>query len=329
MLGMHGTAYANYAVEDCDFLFAIGSRFDDRVAGKVKEFAPNAKIAHLDIDASEIGKVKFVDWAHVSDARRGIVQLLKAGDSLGFKKEFSEWHRHVNELRARHALNYNRQSDRVQAEFVLEQLNQITRGNALVSTGVGQHQMWAAQYMDFIRPRTFLTSGSMGTMGFGLPAAIGAQLANPGALVIDIDGDGSIRMNLGELETLTTYDIPVKVLLLNNLGDGMVRQWQDLFYANRYSGSDKTLHKKDFVKAVEADGFGFAKRVTAAEQVQPTLTEFVNFPGPAFLEVMVDPTAHVYPMVGPGMGYKDMITGKWIPGREQGPTTTQEPDEYF
>ena len=147
---------------------------------------------------------------------------------------------------------------------MLEQLNEITRGNAIVSTGVGQHQMWAAQYIDFIRPRTFLTSGSMGTMGFGLPAAIGAQLANPGALVIDVDGDGSIRMNLGELETLTTYDIPVKVLLLNNLGDGMVRQWQDLFYANRYSGSDKTLHKKDFVKAVEADGFGFAKRAVTA-----------------------------------------------------------------
>jgi len=329
MLGMHGTAFANYAVEDCDFLFAVGSRFDDRVAGKVKEFAPNAVIAHLDIDASEIGKVKNVDWAHVSDAKRGITQLLKAGDSSGFKRDFSEWHQHVGELRARHGLNYNRGADRLQAEYVLEQLNEITRGNAIVSTGVGQHQMWAAQYMDFIRPRTFLTSGSMGTMGFGLPAAIGAQLANPGALVIDVDGDGSIRMNLGELETLTTYDIPVKVLLLNNLGDGMVRQWQDLFYANRYSGSDKTLHKKDFVKAVEADGFGFSKRVTAADEVRPVLTEFVNFPGPAFLEVMVDPTAHVYPMVGPGMGYKDMITGKWIPSRDKPQKKTEEPDAYF
>ena len=329
MLGMHGTAFANYAVEDCDFLFAVGSRFDDRVAGKVKEFAPNATIAHLDIDASEIGKVKSVDWAHVSDAKRGLVQLLKAGESLGFKRDFSDWHAHVSELRARHGLNYNRGAERLQAEYVLEQLNEITRGNAIVSTGVGQHQMWAAQYMDFIRPRTFLTSGSMGTMGFGLPAAIGAQLANPGALVIDVDGDGSIRMNLGELETLTTYDIPVKVLLLNNLGDGMVRQWQDLFYANRYSGSDKTLHKKDFVKAVEADGFGFSKRVTALDDVRPILTEFVNFPGPAFLEVMVDPTAHVYPMVGPGMGYKDMITGKWIPSRDKAPKKTEEPDAYF
>jgi len=159
----------------------------------------------------------------------------------------------------------------------------------------------------------------MGTMGFGLPAAIGAQLAHPGALVIDVDGDGSIRMNLGELETLTTYDIPVKVLILNNLGDGMVRQWQDLFYANRYSGSDKTLHKKDFIKAAEADGFGFAKRATEPAQVPGLLEEFVRFQGPAFLEVMVDPSAHVYPMVGPGMGYKDMITGKWIPSREKSP----------
>jgi acetolactate synthase-1/2/3 large subunit len=180
--------------------------------------------------------------------------------------------------------------------------------------------MWAAQYLDFVAPRTWLTSGSMGTMGFGLPAAIGAQLAHPGTLVIDVDGDGSIRMNLGELETLTTYDIPVKVLILNNLGDGMVRQWQDLFYANRYSGSDKTLHKKDFIKAAEADGFGFAKRVTEPARVPGMLEEFVRFAGPAFLEVMVDPTAHVYPMVGPGMGYKDMITGKWIPSRDKNAT---------
>jgi acetolactate synthase-1/2/3 large subunit len=327
MLGMHGTAYANYAVEDCDFLFAVGSRFDDRVAGKVKEFASNAKIAHLDVDASEIRKVKNVDWAHTSDARQGLTQLLKAGE--GFRKDFSRWRAHVKQLRQRHPLNYNRASDRIQSEYVLSTLNQITRGNAIVTTGVGQHQMWAAQYLDFHEPRSFLTSGSMGTMGFGLPAAIGAQLANPGRLVIDVDGDGSIRMNLGELETLTTYDIPVKVLLLNNLGDGMVRQWQDLFYANRYSGSDKTLHKKDFVRAVGADGFEFARRVTEIAQVRRNLEEFVNFPGPAFLEVMVDQNAHVYPMIGPGMGYKDMITGKYIPSRGGGPTTTEEPEGYF
>ncbi len=328
MLGMHGAAYANYAVEDCDFLFAIGSRFDDRVAGKVKEFAPAAKVAHLDVDASEIGKVKNVDWAHVSDAKRGLAQLLEAG--AGFKKDFSRWHAHLVELKRRHAFNFNRESKLIQCEYVLSQLNEITRGEAIVTTGVGQHQMWAAQYLDFVHPRTFLTSGSMGTMGFGLPAAIGAQIANPGKLVIDVDGDGSIRMNLGELETLTTYDIPVKVLLLNNLGDGMVRQWQDLFYANRYAGSDKTLHKKDFVKAVAADGFGFAKRVTRIPDVRPRLEEFVAHPGPAFLEVMVDQTAHVYPMVGPGMGYKDMITGKNIPSRSEAASGSDEtPGGYF
>ncbi len=326
MLGMHGTAYANYAVEDCDFLFAVGSRFDDRVAGKVKEFAPNAKIAHLDIDASEIGKVKSVDWAHVSDAKRGLAQLLEAGE--GFEKDFSRWHAHVKQLRARHPLNWNRESQLIQPEFVLSTLNEITRGNAIVTTGVGQHQMWAAQYLDFHHPRTWLTSGSMGTMGFGLPAAIGAQLANPDTLVIDVDGDGSLRMNLGELETLTTYDIPVKVLLLNNLGDGMVRQWQALFYANRYSGSDKSLHKKDFVKAAEADGFEFARRVSAIPDVRPQLEQFVNFPGPAFLEVSVDQDAHVYPMIGPGMGYRDMITGKYIPSRGEAPKA-EEPPGYF
>jgi acetolactate synthase-1/2/3 large subunit len=314
MLGMHGAAFANYAVEDCDFLIAVGSRFDDRVAGKVKEFAPGAKIAHLDIDASEIGKVKAVDWAHVAGAKRGLAELIAYGQ--GIKTNFSRWRDHLASLKQKHAYAYDAQSPLVQPQFVLEQLNQVTKGEAIVATGVGQHQMWAAQYLDFKRPRTWLTSGSMGTMGFGLPAAIGAQLANPGALVIDVDGDGSIRMNYGELETLTTYDIPVKVLLLNNMGDGMVRQWQDLFFANRYSGTDKTLHKKDFVKAVEADGFQFARRVSTNPDVRPALEEFVKFPGPAFLEVMVDQSAHVYPMVAPGMGYKGMITGQWIPSRE-------------
>jgi acetolactate synthase-1/2/3 large subunit len=331
MLGMHGTAFANYAVEDCDFLFAVGSRFDDRVAGKVKDFAPNARIAHLDIDASEIGKVKSVDWAHVADAKRGLTQLLKGGERV--KPDFSEWVQRIALLKKRHALNYNRESDSVQAEYVLSTLNEITGGEAFVSTGVGQHQMWAAQYLDFKRPRLFMTSGSMGTMGFGLPAAIGAQLANPDALVIDVDGDGSIRMNLGELETVTTYNVPVKVLLLNNMGDGMVRQWQDLFYANRYSGTDKTLHKKDFVKACEADGFGFSMRVTENKEVRSALKKFIEFDGPAFLEVMVDPSAHVYPMVGPGLGYQDMITGKYIRSRdaeeEAGGDSNPEPTGYF
>jgi acetolactate synthase-1/2/3 large subunit len=176
--------------------------------------------------------------------------------------------------------------------------------------------MWAAQYFDFHHPRSFVTSGSMGTMGFGLPAAIGAQVACPERLVIDVDGDGSLRMNLGELETATTYNIPVKVLLLNNLGDGMVRQWQHMYFGERFSGTDKSLHKKDFIKAAEADGFGFARRITEPKEVRPALEAFVAFEGPAFLEVMIDPNAHVYPMVGPGMSYKEMITGEFIPSRK-------------
>ena len=313
MLGMHGTAYANYAVEDCDFLFAVGARFDDRVAGNVKDFAANAKIAHLDIDASEIGKVKMVDWSLVADSKRGLSHLLKGGKT--FKKDFSRWLASVNKLKVEHALNYNRDSELIQAEEVLSLLAEITRGEAIVTTGVGQHQMWAAQYLAFKHPRSFLTSGSMGTMGFGLPAAIGAQIANPGKLVIDVDGDGSIRMNYGELEMLTTYDIPVKVLLLNNFGDGMVRQWQDLFHEQRYAGTDKTLHKKDFIRAAQADGFEFARRVSEKAQVRESLEEFVSFPGPAFLEVIIDQHEHVYPMVGPGMGYQDMIVGKYITPR--------------
>jgi len=314
MLGMHGAAFANYAVEDCDFIFAVGSRFDDRVAGKVHEFAPGARIAHLDIDASEIGKVKGVDWAYVCDARAGLQQLLLAGNN--FSKDFTPWLEHVRGLRKSHPFAYKRDAAILQATEVLDSLNDLTQGNAIVSTGVGQHQMWAAQYLDFHEPRTFLTSGSMGTMGFGLPAAAGAQLACPDKLVIDVDGDGSIRMNLGELETLTTYGIPVKVLLLNNYGDGMVHQWQDLFYANRYSGSDKQLHQKDFVKAAEADGFGFVERISARKDLRSGLENFLAFDGPAFLEVIVDLAEHVYPMVGPGMGYKDMITGDHIQARE-------------
>ncbi|MEK8090372.1 biosynthetic-type acetolactate synthase large subunit [Thermithiobacillus plumbiphilus] len=315
MLGMHGTAYANYAVEDCDFLIAVGARFDDRVAGNIEQFAPNARaIAHIDIDASEIGKVKLAHWHHVGDARETLEQLLESGEH--FSKDHSAWLGHLQELRARHPMNYDRDSALVQPYYVLEELNRITQGQAIVSTGVGQHQMWAAQYLDFAHPRSWLTSGSMGTMGFGLPAAIGAQIACPDRLVIDVDGDGSIRMNLGEMETVTTYNLPVKILLLNNVGDGMVRQWQKLYFNDRFAASDKSLHQKDFVRAAQADGFGFSKRLDRKEDVRGVLEEFLAYPGPAFLEVMIDPDAGVYPMVGPGMGYRNMITGEHIPCRD-------------
>ncbi|MFO7975545.1 MAG: biosynthetic-type acetolactate synthase large subunit [Candidatus Hydrogenedentota bacterium] len=327
MLGMHGTAYGNYAVEDCDFLFAIGARFDDRVAGKVEAFAPNAKhIAHIDIDAAEIGKVKAVDWAHVGDAKQALQDLLTFGK--GFKKDFSKWVRYVNALKKKHRMNYNHESELIQPYEVLQILNEITRGEAIVCTGVGQHQMWAAQYCAPHHPRSFITSGSMGTMGFGLPSSIGAQVACPERAVIDIDGDGSLRMNLGELETVTTYNIPVKILLFNNLGDGMVRQWQSMYFGERYSGTDKSLHRKDFIKAAEADGFTFAKRLDKKTNLKSTLKKFVSHNGPALLEVMIDPYAKVLPMVGPGLGYNEMITGDFIVPREAPPTehTGEETD---
>jgi acetolactate synthase-1/2/3 large subunit len=195
---------------------------------------------------------------------------------------------------------------------VIEAINEITAGKANIATGVGQHQMWAAQYFDFLLPRLWLTSGSMGTMGFGLPAAIGAQFARPDLLVIDIDGDASIRMNLGELETATTYDLPVKVAVLNNFGDGMVKQWQKLYYKGRLSASDKSLRKKDFVKAAQADGFAFARRLDRKDEIKTAIREWLEFPGPAFLEVIIDPDAGVYPMVGPGLAYDQMVTGDFI-----------------
>jgi acetolactate synthase-1/2/3 large subunit len=189
--------------------------------------------------------------------------------------------------------------------------------------------MWAAQYFDFREPRLWLTSGSMGTMGFGLPAAIGAQFAHRDRLVIDIDGDASIRMNLGELETVTTYDLPIKVVVLNNFGDGMVKQWQKLFFKGRHAASDKSLHKKDFVKAAQADGFPFAVRLDRKADVPRVVKEFIEFKGPAFLEVIIDTEAGVYPMVGPGQAYDEMITGDFIPARHPQGSKEADASEMF
>ena len=317
MLGMHGTAFANYAVDDCDFLIAVGARFDDRVAAVPDKFAPKAKfIAHFDVDPSEIHKVKTVDWHHIGLLPQAFKKLLDYGvNTRKFSNDFEFWHAHIAELKSTYAMNYDKESIQIQPYAVIEEINKFTNGEAIISTGVGQHQMWAAQYFDFKSPRLWLTSGSMGTMGFGLPAAIGAQFAKPDLIVIDVDGDASMRMNLGELETVTTYELPLKVVVLNNLGDGMVKQWQKLFFKGRLSASDKSLHKKDFVKAAEADGYDYAVRLEDKSKLEKVIKEFMEFKGPAFLEVMIDPDAGVYPMVGPGMSYDQMITGDFIPTR--------------
>jgi len=316
MLGMHGTAYANYAVEDCDMVIAVGARFDDRVAAVPEKFAPKAKsIAQFDVDPSEIDKVKSVDWFHVGILDRDLRDILDYGAKHNISSDYAEWHKDIAVLKETYALNFDRASSLIQPYAVIETINQITGGEAIITTGVGQHQMWAAQYFDFREPRLWLTSGSMGTMGFGLPAAIGAQFAKPGTLVIDMDGDASIRMNLGELETVTTYDLPIKVIVLNNYGDGMVRQWQKLYYKGRMSGTDKSLRRKDFIKAAQADGFEFAHRLDRIEDMAETIKAWLDFPGPAFLEVIIDREAGVYPMVGPGLSYEDMITGEFIANR--------------
>jgi acetolactate synthase I/II/III large subunit len=330
MLGMHGAAFANYAVDDCDFLIAVGARFDDRVAGVPERFAQNARrIAHLDVDRAEVNKVKRVQWSHVGLVAPALAALTAHARASGFACDLTPWHAELAELKRIYAMNYDRASPLIQPYYVLEEINRRTHAEAIITTGVGQHQMWAAQYCDFAGPRLWLTSGSMGTMGFGLPAAIGAQIACPQRLVIDIDGDSSIRMNIGELETVTTYDLPVKVMVLNNFGDGMVKQWQKLFFKGRLSASDRSLHKKDFVKAAQADGFRYAVRLERKEDVPRVIGEFLSFAGPAFLEVMIDPDAGVYPMVGPGQSYEAMITGEFIPSRHPVDIKTPGPSEMF
>jgi acetolactate synthase-1/2/3 large subunit len=330
MLGMHGAAFANYAVDDCDFLIAVGARFDDRVAGVPAKFARNARhIAHLDVDRAEVNKVKRVHWSHVGLVAGALRALTAHGRQTQFHRDFSAWTAELAELKRVYAMNYDRASPLIQPYYVIEELNRHARGEAIITTGVGQHQMWAAQYCDFTSPRLWLTSGSMGTMGFGLPAAVGAQIACPQRLVIDIDGDSSIRMNIGELETVTTYDLPLKIMVLNNFGDGMVKQWQKLFFKGRLSASDRSLHKKDFVKAAQADGFRYAVRLERKQDVPRVIAEFVAFTGPAFLEVMIDPDAGVYPMVGPGQSYEEMITGEFIPSRHKVDIKTPGPSEMF
>ena len=331
MLGMHGTAYANYAVDDCDILISLGARFDDRVAGNPAKFAAKAKyVLHFDIDPSEIQKVKAVDWFHVGSLSDALATLTAYGRRNGITTNFDAWHAELKELKSTYALNYDRDNSLIQPHYVIETINEITKGEAIIATGVGQHQMWAAQYFDFREPRLWLTSGSMGTMGFGLPAAIGAQFAHPGRLVIDLDGDASIRMNIGELETVTTYNLPIKIVVLNNYGDGMVMQWQRMFFKGRLSGSTKSLRKKDFIRAAQADGFPYAKKLDRKQDVPAVLAEFLAFDGPAFLEVIIDPEAGVYPMVPPGLSYRDMVTGEFIPNRyDDSEPATPDGSEMF
>jgi acetolactate synthase I/II/III large subunit len=309
MLGMHGTYRANMAVSHSDLLFAIGARFDDRVTGKIEDFAPHAKIIHVDIDPASIQKNIAVDVPIVADARQALIKLIDAIKKRGYsarqRKKLKDWHATLTVWRNEQRQRYDRTSDIVKPQYVVEKLYEMTHGRAIITTEVGQNQMWAAQYYHFDEPRTFLSSGGLGTMGYGFPAAIGAQVAFPDKLVIDIAGDGSIQMNIQELATVAQYKLPVKIAILNNGYLGMVRQWQERFYDNVYAHTDITA-APDFVKLAEAYG-ALGLRARTIPEVESVIKQGLNTPGPVIMDFVVEREEGVYPMVPAGVSMKEMI----------------------
>ena len=315
MLGMHGTVYANYAVDKSDLLLAFGVRFDDRVTGKIEAFASQAKIVHIDIDSAEIGKNKqpYVSvCADVKLALEGMNNLLEV-KSNKFKIDFSTWRDELKAVKEKNPLGFKTFDELIPPQYAIQVLDELTNGNAIISTGVGQHQMWAAQFYKYKRPRQWLTSGGLGAMGFGLPAAVGAAVANPDAVVVDIDGDGSFMMNVQELATIRLENLPVKIMLLNNQHLGMVVQWEDRFYkANRtrtYLGdpSKESEIYPNMLKFAEACDI-LAARVTRKEDVRGAIQKMLDTPGPYLLDVIVPHQEHVLPMIPSGGAFEDMIT---------------------
>ena len=308
MLGMHGTYCANMAVTNTDCLIAIGARFDDRVTGKIDEFAPYAKIIHIDIDPTSISKNVQVDVPIVGDIKhvlKEMLTLLKGVTARARKSALSEWVGQVGEWSTSHKLSYKAHGKRMKPQYVVERLYELTKGDAIITTEVGQNQMWAAQFYLFDRPRTFLTSGGLGTMGYGFPAAIGAQVAFPDRVVIDIAGDGSIQMNIQELATAVQYRLPVKVAILNNNFLGMVRQWQELFYDGRYSQTCMEV-MPDFVKLAEAYG-AVGLRARKTSEVDETIKKALAVNDrPVIMEFVVDREENVYPMVPAGQPLNKM-----------------------
>lgn len=307
MLGMHGTRYANYAVGECDVLVAVGVRFDDRVTGKIETFASHARIIHIDIDAAEIGKNVDVDVpivGRVKEVLQAINQRLEPVDGM------SEWHRTIERWKREYPLRYGPSCEgRIMPQHVVEKIYDLTQGEAIITTEVGQNQMWAAQYYKFKHPRRFLSSGGLGTMGYGFPAAIGAKIACPDLPVIDIAGDGSIQMNIQELATAVSYKLPIVVCILNNQFLGMVRQWQGLFYGGRYSYTDIS-YQPDFVKLAEAYG-AVGMRVKEDKEVDAALVEALKVDDrPVLIDFWVEKEADVYPMVPPGGSLANMLGGE-------------------
>ncbi|MBV8608703.1 MAG: biosynthetic-type acetolactate synthase large subunit, partial [Singulisphaera sp.] len=319
MLGMHGTVYANYAINDADLLLALGVRFDDRVTGKLSEFAKHGKIVHVDIDASEINKNKTAHLAINTDVKsflQAITLRVDPGD-------WREWYQQLDAWRAAEPMAYDSRDDVILPQYAIDQFSKLTRGEFIMTTGVGQHQMWAAQWTKFTRPRTLITSGGLGSMGFGLPAAIGAKAACPDTLVVDIDGDGSFVMNIQELATIQCENLPVKVILLNNQHLGMVVQWEDRFHAGNRAhtylgpvdhpeavgqgeGDLPEVSYPDFVTI--ARGFGIeARQIRKKSEVIDALKEMIAYPGAYVLDVLVPYQEHVLPMIPAGATVRDII----------------------
>nr|BAN92365.1 acetolactate synthase [Bacopa rotundifolia] len=317
MLGMHGTVYANYAVDKSDLLLAFGVRFDDRVTGKLEAFASRAKIVHIDIDSAEIGKNKQPHVSICADiklALEGLNTILeeKAGSGKVIS-DFSAWRQELKEQKAKYPLTFKTFEDAIPPQHAIQVLDELTCGKAIISTGVGQHQMWAAQFYKYNRPRQWLTSGGLGAMGFGLPAAIGAAVARPDAVVVDIDGDGSFIMNVQELATIRVENLPIKIMLLNNQHLGMVVQWEDRFYksnrAHTYLGNPSKESEifPDMLKFAEACDIP-ADRVTKIADLRAAIQKMLDTPGPYLLDVIVPHQEHVLPMIPSGGAFKDVIT---------------------
>nr|ASL69933.1 acetolactate synthase [Amaranthus palmeri] len=315
MLGMHGTVYANYAVDKADLLLAFGVRFDDRVTGKLEAFASRAKIVHIDIDSAEIGKNKQPHVSICGDVKVALQGLNKILESRKgkVKLDFSNWREELNEQKKKFPLSFKTFGDAIPPQYAIQVLDELTKGDAVVSTGVGQHQMWAAQFYKYRNPRQWLTSGGLGAMGFGLPAAIGAAVARPDAVVVDIDGDGSFIMNVQELATIRVENLPVKIMLLNNQHLGMVVQLEDRFYkANRahtYLGNPSNSSEifPDILKFAEACDIP-AARVTKVSDLRAAIQTMLDTPGPYLLDVIVPHQEHVLPMIPSGAAFKDTIT---------------------
>ncbi|MCX6339540.1 MAG: biosynthetic-type acetolactate synthase large subunit [Candidatus Aureabacteria bacterium] len=321
MLGMHGTVYANYAMAEADLVIAVGARFDDRVTGKLSAFASHAHIIHIDIDPASIHKNVTVDVPIIGDVKA----VLKELNKLIRKCDSTEWLSTIKGWKVKHPLTYDMKIGTLKPQFVIEKMRELTKGEAIVATDVGQHQMWSGQYCRVTKPRTFISSGGLGTMGYGFPAGIGAQAGLPKELVVVISGDGGFQMNIQELTTAVNYDLPVKVLILNNQYLGMVRQWQQFFYKGRYASTclarnvhcpkicDGTAGKcppyvPDFVKVAEAYG-AMGLRVEREKEVVPALKKAFQTKKPVVIEFVVAPEENVFPMVPAGASVKEMIKG--------------------